>query len=284
MHLEIYRTLWGVNSGYTEAAEESRAAGFDGIETPVPEDKAAAQELNSALQANGLKLIADLCTAGEFSQPDRRATVDDHITDLVRQLETSLTLQPAFINCMGGCDSWDDALSLEFFERCLEIEQHYQVTISQEIHRGRSLFNPWVTRRMVTALPELKLTCDFSHWCVVCERLLDIEDDALELIAGQAHHIHSRVGYPEGPQVPHPAAPEYADALAAHQRWWELIWEAQRRKGYERTTMCPEYGVDGYLHELPFTRAPVVDQWEVQQWVARTEQEHFAAWEKRSKT
>ena len=86
----------------------------------------------------------------------------------------------------------------------------------------------------------------------------------------------TQAGYAEGPQVPHPAAPEYAAALGAHQSWWQLIWEAQRKKGYTRTTMNPEYGVDGYLHELPFTQAPVADQWQIQQWMAAAEREHFA--------
>ena len=188
----------------------------------------------------------------------------------------SLDLQPEFFNCMGGCDAWDDAKNMEFFERCLEIEQRYKITICHEIHRGRSLFTPWITRRMITNYPELKLTLDFSHWVVVCERLLDIEGDALQVIARHAHHVHTRVGYAEGPQAPHPAAPEYANELAAHQSWWELIWEAQLKKGYTRTTQTPEIGVDGYLHTLPFTQAPVADQWQIQQWMLNTERQHFA--------
>jgi sugar phosphate isomerase/epimerase len=174
MQLEIYRTLWGAKGSYAEAAKESRAAGFDGLETRVPEDVEQAQQLKAALEDHSLKLIAEVSTAGDYSQPDPAATVDDHIASLVKQLDISVALQPEFINCMGGCDAWDEAQNLEFFERCLEIERRCGITISHEIHRGRSLFTPWITRRIVAALPELKLTCDFSHWCVVCERLLDI--------------------------------------------------------------------------------------------------------------
>ena len=42
-------------------------------------------------------------------------------------------------------------------------------------------------------------------------------------LAGRAHHIHARVGCEQGPQVPHPAAPEYQEALTAHERWWTQI-------------------------------------------------------------
>ena len=33
------------------------------------------------------------------------------------------------------------------------------------------LYNPWVTRDMCRLFPDLKLTADFSHFCVVAERV-----------------------------------------------------------------------------------------------------------------
>ncbi len=117
---------------------------------------------------------------------------------------------------------------------------------------------------------------DFSHWCVVCERLIDTELEILHTIAPNVRHIHARVGYDQGPQVPHPGAPEYADALAAHQRWWALIWRAQRASGQTVTTMTPEFGPDGYLHCLPFTQAPVADLWALNRWIGNVERAHFA--------
>ena len=276
MKLEIYRTLWGTDAGYAEMSRVSRQAGFDGLETRVPEDVDLAQQLKSALKDHQLKLIAEISTAGDYSLPDPHATVDDHINSLVKQLEISFDLEPEFINCMGGYDAWGDAQNLEYFERCLEIEHRYNITICHETHRGRSLFTPWVTHRILETFPGLNITCDFSHWCVVCERLLDIENDALEFIAEHAHHIHTRVGYAEGPQVTHPAAPEYAAELGAHQSWWKLIWKAQLKQGYTRTTMNPEIGADQYLHKRPYTQVPLADQWQVQKWMAATERKHFS--------
>ena len=37
-------------------------------------------------------------------------------------------------------------------------------------------------------------------------------------------HTHGRVGYVNGPQVPHPATPEYGEELARFEGWWEQIW------------------------------------------------------------
>ena len=125
-------------------------------------------------------------------------------------------------------------------------------------------------------MPQIRLTCDFSHWCVVCERLVDTEMDVIAKAARHAHHVHGRIGYDQGPQVPHPAAPEYAPALASHQRWWELIWRSQLERGYTVSTMTPEFGPDGYLHQLPFTGMPVADLWEMNRWIGHTETEHFA--------
>jgi hypothetical protein len=111
---------------------------------------------------------------------------------------------------------------------------------------------------------------------VVCERLIDGEPDVLSLCVERAQHTHARVGYDQGPQVPHPAAPEYRTALEAHERWWTLIWRAQQRHGRARTTMTPEFGPDGYLHCLPFTAEPVADLEEINLWMAGRQRKRFA--------
>ena len=147
--------------------------------------------------------------------------------------------------------------------------------MSFETHRSRSFFNPWTTRDILEELPELKLTCDFSHWCVVCERLIDTEPEILKLCAARAHHVHARVGYDQGPQVPHPAAPLYGEALAAHERWWAQIWESQLRRGCKATTMTPEFGPDGYLQSHPFTAVPVADLEEINTWMAQRQRRRF---------
>jgi len=56
-----------------------------------------------------------------------------------------------------------------------------------------------------------------------------------------------------------------------------LIWRQQILKHWSVTTMTPEFGPDGYLHESPFSREPVADLWEVNQWMAQEERRHFAA-------
>ena len=149
-----------------------------------------------------------------------------------------------------------------------------------ETHRGSSLYSPWVTLDITRQLPGLEFTLDISHWVVVCERLLDTPQDAAALAPfwGRVRHVQARVGYAQGPQVPHPAAPEYQRELRWHQQIWAHIWELQRERGAARASLTPEFGPDGYLHHLPFTDAPIADLWSLNAWMARESRRHFDTW------
>lgn len=274
MKLEMYKTLWGHNGDPHSAAQQVVEAGFHGIEAPAPADAGQRKSLGRALTDNGLNYIAEICTAGSYV-PDRDATPEQHLASLAEKISLSAELGPLFCNVMAGCDAWPLQQQVDFFGRAQELAQGTGLDCSFETHRGRSFFNPWVTRDVLRQLPQLRITCDFSHWVVVCERLMDSEWEVIVEVARQAHHIHARVGYDQGPQVPHPAAPEYATALASHERCWDAIWEAQRKRGYTVTTMTPEFGPDGYLHTLPFTAAPVADLWQINRWMGQRQLSRF---------
>lgn len=274
MQLKLYKTLWGHNDSYEVAATQAISANFNGIEGPCPTDTTARLQLRSALLDNQLAYIAEITTAGSYV-PERRASVQQHLVDFEQKLLCSMELSPEFISCIGGCDAWPESASIDFFGEAMHIAQQHDAIVSFETHRSRSLFTPWITQRVTRSLPEIKLTLDFSHWCVVCERLMDSELDVIKDIAKHGHHIHARVGYDQGPQVPHPAAPEYFHALEAHQRWWAIIWHSQLQRDYSFTSMTPEFGPDGYLHQMPFTQQPVAELWEINQWIGATERLHF---------
>lgn len=278
MDIRFYKTFWGFSGDYRAFAECAREDGYDGLELPAPFEAPARSELKAVLEDYGFDMIAEICTGGSYV-PDRRASLQDHLDDFARKLDASLAMSPRQLNCMAGLDAWPLAQSTEFFGRLIEMVKPTGLSISFETHRSRILFNPWVARDLVLALPELYFTVDFSHWCVVCERLIDTEEDALKVIIPRARHIHGRIGYDQGPQVPHPAAPEYASALAAHQGWWARCWSAMADAGLAQATMTPEFGPDGYLHHLPFTNAPIADLRQINHWVMTTERRHFSEWQ-----
>lgn len=276
MELKLFRTLWSVTDPLPQVAAEAAAAAFDGLELPAPGDGAELDAMLRTLGDYGLQWIAEICTAGSYV-PYRDADLATHIADLEAGLARVAGLGPVKVNCLGGLDAWPLETSLRFFEAGLAAAERHGLELCFETHRGRSLFNPWVTAGLVERLPQLRLNADVSHWCVVAERLMDSEMDTIEAIAPNVVHIHGRVGYSQGPQVPDPAAPEYAEALASHQRCWEVFWRAQHAAG-RAPTLTPEFGADGYLHTLPYTQIPVADLWQLNQWIARTERAHYRRW------
>jgi Xylose isomerase-like TIM barrel len=266
MKLELMRHLWGIDEPWERVFPKIKDLGYAGIEAPLP-DPERAPEFSRLLEQHRFAYVAMVFTGG--------TTVDEHAKSLEEQVERAKRLRCSFINAHGGSDRWNADQAKRFYERALEIQGQAGVRITHETHRGRVFYNPWITRDVLLALPELELTCDYSHWVCVAERLIDSELEILKLCAERARHIHARVGYEQGPQVPDPRAPEYQRHVEAHERWWDLIWESQERRGFPVTTLTPEFGPSTYLHTLPFTNVPVADLWEICNWQARRQRERF---------
>lgn len=278
MELSLFKTLWGHEGSLAEAIALCHAAGFQGIEAPAPPDPAERESFFAELAGGGMEWIAEIstCTPAGCYVPTPGRSVEEHLGSLEEGVVRSLEGTPRFINTMAGYDAWSAADAVKFHEGVVRLQEKHGIVISVETHRGRPTYSPWLSREILRAVPELRITCDFSHWCVVSERLiLDEEDELLELAARHAHHIQPRVGYNQGPQVPDPRAPEHADALAAHERWWTRVWDSMAERGFTEMTMTPEFGPDGYLQCAPFTRVPVADLWEINSWIGLRQRERF---------
>jgi hypothetical protein len=275
MELELFRTLWGYQGDWRIAIDELRTAGFDGIEARLPVTTQARLEAAHVLRSEKTPYIGIVFTAYDVL-PDQAATPEMHLEDFNRKLGWADQFEPRFLNVLAGNDRWPLAQQVDFFARALELASASGHVCSFETHRSRSLYSPWVTLDIARQVPDLLFTTDISHWIVVCERLLDHPTDDLSDFISKVHHIQARVGYDQGPQVPHPAAPEYASFLTFHQNFWEQIWKSQIQRGYGRTTLTPEFGPDGYLHHTPFVNTPVADLWEINSWMGATERGHFS--------
>jgi sugar phosphate isomerase/epimerase len=267
MQLALFKTLWGHTGSLSAAADQALAAGFQGLEGPIPLTPADRRAFIDLLQSRSLSYIAEISTTG-FANPDPLATVQDQLDSFERLLALSLEASPLICTTMAGNDLWSFRQSLDFLTRAHELAHRYNIPVGFETHRSRSLFHPIITRDLLLELPDLRITADFSHWCVVTERLvLDLLPEILSLCAERVLHIHARIGYDQGPQVPDPRAPEYQSAVNAHLTWWRTLWSAQQSRNQSLITMTPEFGPDGYLHLHPFTQTPVADLWEINQWV-----------------
>jgi hypothetical protein len=249
----------------------------------MPTDAVELRAMAQGLQQEGLACIAVVFTGGDVI-PNQHWTPLQHLDRLQHALDNAAVLQPRFLNLLAGNDRWALGQQVDFFGRAQALADAAGVLCSFETHRGSSLYSPWVTLALIEQLPQLRFTADISHWVVVCERLLnDAADDLMPFIE-RVHHIQARVGYEQGPQVPHPAAPEYAEAVAFHQGVWQAVWASQQARGYGVSTLTPEFGPDGYTHLLPFTKAPVADLWELNLGMARTQRQRFDLWSQKEST
>jgi sugar phosphate isomerase/epimerase len=258
-------SLWGFCGDLAAAIATAREQGFGGLEANLHHPALAAlepAEIQARLEAAGQALVLELVTGGDYV-PRLDCTPTQHLEDLEDQLRLAPALAPLRLTVLTGSDSWPWPLQLEFWQRALDLAAACPLPVSFETHRSRSFYSPWLIGAYLQAFPALRLTADLSHWCAVAERLMTPELEPVRAMAARVDHIHARVGHAQGPSVGHPFAPEWADALAAHRRCWQLFAQARSTASQGPFTITPEFGPDGYLPQLPFTRQPVADLLEI---------------------
>eukprot|EP00052_Salpingoeca_macrocollata_P033841 m.9731 g.9731 ORF g.9731 m.9731 type:complete len:308 (-) comp5631_c1_seq1:51-974(-) len=294
--LKLMRTLWGVINPALEESKQPQVwekafariagEGYAGIEacvnTPLNIFLGQESTAKDLLKKYNLAMIGQIHTSG---YPVASRKVEEHLASLEEQLVLAKKMDCIFVNSHSGSDSWSLEQSLQFFRAAEQLAEKHQIKLVHETHRQRILYNPWVTRDVLQALPTLKVNADLSHFCVVAERVFSAALDPewpgiLQQIAHSCHLIHARVGYAEGPQVPHPAAPEYRAELEAHMQWWETLWTAINARGDKQLYVEPEHGPAPYQHSLPYTGCEVADVWQVNSWVGKHVAQRYAEWQK----
>lgn len=256
MELVLCRNLWGLQDDparYADALPGVAAAGYDAVACPV-QFLVDAEAFADALAPTGLEYLPQLFTFGR--------TYDEHLTMFREGLDATLRFAPRHVVCQAGMDAWDRDQALGFFTEALALAADRGATVAFETHRGRVLYNPWITVELVEALPDLLLAADLSHWVCVTESL-DLPRDAIATIAPRVVHVDARVGFEEGPQVADPAADRVARHLARHERWWDQIWAAASAAGRPALSMTAEYGPPPYQPVDPYTGDPARDLGEI---------------------
>lgn len=252
MQLIVLKAFWGMDGSTETNVERIASAGYDGAEVWIAEGAPSAGELMALTEAHGLKRIVATRVMGT--------------ADLDGAVKRLAEYQPLKINFHSGVDSMTAEEGNAYFEEALRLEQAVGIPVVHETHRQTLLYAPWITAAYLRTFPELSINADYSHWTVVCERMLHDQGEALALANRRVRHIHGRVGYEEGPQVPDPSAPEYARHLAWFEQQWSEIKARQAEAGETTLTFTPEYGPPAYLHTLPNTNVPVADLWTICLW------------------
>ncbi|WP_308634253.1 sugar phosphate isomerase/epimerase family protein [Paenibacillus silvisoli] len=271
MQTKFLKALWGMEgTPYRDMFVRIKAAGFDGVETPMPDAQQEA-EFKELLEEFQFDFIPQIFTGGSDASA--------HAASFAEQVERAVSFKPLFVNSHSARDHFTFEQQISFFEQALAVERSTGLAVGHETHRQRAMFTPWTTARLLEALPELKITADFSHWTCVCESLLDDNRADIETAISRTLHIHARVGYAEGPQVADPSAKEYATELALFEGWWKEMILSRAAQGNAVSTVVPEFGPPGYMHTLPHTNVPVADLWEVNDWIYRRFKENVKKWQ-----
>jgi hypothetical protein len=280
MNLSLVRHLWGVDlsQGLSRHVPRWRQVGYQALEASyrICGDR---EEFFRVLNGEGWAWIAQVLTdsfddAGHW-KGNRRRSVEIHLKSLREQIEEAGEHGPLFFNAQTGYDGWSWSEAEEFYGRCLEMQRELGVTLAHETHRGRYFATPWATVPLLERFPDLELTCDFSHWVCVCERLLPDWGDAISIAARHCRHLHARVGFEQGPQVSDPRVEAWRVHVETHERWWREIWASQLARGFSQSTLTPEFGPPTYQLTDPATGRPLADLEDVCDWMARRQKGSF---------
>jgi hypothetical protein len=253
----FFQTDWGNTLPIDEFLAKTKTAGYDGVELWMPSSEDQKNKLRKGLEKYGLQVIFLHGTSRNLPFQEALITYEEGLKEI-------LSWKPIKVNSHTGNDFWTQAQNLAFVELGDRYEKQFGIEILHETHRGRFSYNLPEAFEMLRKFPNLKYTLDISHWMVVHERILTENDPGLREIFTSVGHIHARVGFAEGPQVPNPAAPEWENEVNAHLIIWEKVIRSYPGKVFTVTT---EFGPPPYMPTVPFTNEPIADQWEVNVWI-----------------
>jgi sugar phosphate isomerase/epimerase len=257
MELKFFCPLWGSEELEKETFfRKVKGEGYDGVEMSLPLDKNEKANILKLIEKHELELIAQ-----HWETTTRNFHI--HKEEYRLRLENLATANPLFINAQTGKDYFTFEQNAELIEIAGQISNQYSLKIIHETHRGKFSFAAHVMESYLKKLPDLRIGFDISHWCNVAESFLQDQTEAVDLAISRTDHIHARVGFPEGPQVPDPRVPEWQEALQIHLNWWRKIIENNREAGKKAFTITTEFGPFPYMSILPFSRQPVTSQWDV---------------------
>ncbi|MCP4399261.1 MAG: sugar phosphate isomerase/epimerase [bacterium] len=269
MKVLFFCPLWGSDRWeFHDFLRKVTQAGYDGVEMGLPLDKGEKQGILDAIRQYDLRYIAQHY---ETSTPDFAA----HKAEYAQRLRHLAEANPLFINSQTGRDYFSFEQNAELITLAGSISQETGVKIIHETHRGKFSFAAHIAKRFLDTFDDLRLSFDVSHWCNVAESLLYDQEEALQLAVSRAEHIHSRVGFEEGPQIPDPRVPEWDEALQRHLGWWDAIIERARQEEREVFTITSEFGPFPYMPRQPFTQMPISNQWEINRYMKEMLKERY---------
>lgn len=270
MELKVFAPGWGYeHMDQRDFLDMVRLAGYDGFDMWLPADDALRKELFDYLQKHQLNIVVQQHQAAGD-------TFNDFKKAYLENLHNCAEANPLFINSHTGRDYFTFEQNLQLFDIAFEFTAKTGVNVVHETHRKRALYSPGLANEYFKAREQLRITADFSHWTCVTESMLDNFTEIVDEAIQRAGHIHSRVGFEQGPQVGHPGAPEWDYTLQKFLGWWDRIAESRLQQNSKYLTITTEFGPQPYMPSIPFSNTPVADQFEVNCYMKDLVRERYA--------
>ncbi len=256
MDIKFFIPRWGNRHlSWADFALKAKNAGYAGVEAGLPILGEEQTEMFDQLEKNSLSWV------GQHFETNT-SVFTDYYKEFEARLSALATVKPLFINSQTGKDFFTFEQNSKLIELASKISIENGVTILHETHRGKFSFCAAYTAEFLKKYTDLRITADFSHWCCVSESYLQDQKESLDLAVSRTDHFHSRVGFPGGPQVNNPAAPEWKEALDFHCEWWDAIVKHHLALKTPTLTITCEFGPFPYMAQHPFSQEDVSDLWE----------------------
>jgi sugar phosphate isomerase/epimerase len=257
MNIKLLSPFWGHEHLPLESfLDKIKGAGYDGFDTWVPDDLREKRLLFDYLQQQELYIVTHQHSA---SGSTFKAFCDSFLANL----HTCAEPNPILITSHTGRDYFTLDQNLALIDIAQEFSAKTGIIVSHETHRGRSGYSPQMMEVILQARPDIAITADLSHWVCVTESMLENFQPVVEKTIQRSRHIHARVGFEQGPQVPDPSAPEWAYALDKFTRWWDQIVHVNAQLNVKLMPITTEFGPAPYMPMIPFINKPVADQFQV---------------------
>ena len=273
MNIKFFCPRWGSTSlSWDDFLTKVKNAGFDGIEYGIA-NNTPVSELETAWEKAGKLGLLIIPQHHETSDID----INKHCDNFASWFEKIEPFEAIKVNSQTGKDFFSFEQNKKIIDVASDYTKRTGVPVYHETHRAKFSFAAHITKEYLQKIPDLKLTLDISHWVNVAESYLHDQQDAVELAIERAEHLHARVGYPEGPQVPDPRSPEWNEALNIHLQWWDRVVDRiNKRSPGSLITISPEFGPHPYMVHLPGTSNPIADQWSINVFMMQMLRAHYS--------
>jgi sugar phosphate isomerase/epimerase len=257
MRLLILCPQWGhQHLPIEEFFQKVKEAGYDGVDTWLPEEPVERKRFITLLDHYQLSIVSH-----------QHQAKGDTIAEFCRSLEGYLNLcmecNPLLINSHSGRDYFSLDDQLRVVDTVEEFSIRHKITVAHETHRGRIGFSPYNADELFKRRPDMKITADFSHWTCVTESYLENSSAIVDEAIKRTKHVHARVGYTQGPQIPDPRLSAWQEPVGFFLAIWKRIIEYQKFTGADFFTMTPEFGPPPYMWTRTEDNLPVASQWEI---------------------